>query len=116
MERLHGGGGQAAALANTGWGLLGPKELRKPGACPTADKDSLYSAWLLCRDQVHLSPSSWLRLNSNSCRDWVGGQALPAVTRIPDATVSCDVSHMGNSSYISASAHTVQLLVDICWA
>lgn len=32
-----------------------------------------------------LEPSNWLWLNSNSCRDWVGGQALPTVTRIPDS-------------------------------
>lgn len=48
----------AGGWLGAGWGLTGAQSSRKPGACPCCRKDGLYSAWPLCRDQVHCSPRS----------------------------------------------------------
>lgn len=44
---------------------------------PAADKDSLYSAWLLCRDQVYLSPQTGYGSTQTAARP--GWEARPSL-------------------------------------
>lgn len=69
------------ALAGGCWG----PELQETCACPRCQQGQPVLSTAAVQRSGALEPSNWLWLNSDSCRAWVGGQALPTVTRIPES-------------------------------